>query len=162
MINSNIFHFHFKFFFLFFRKERKMFFGEETGSAIASGIECASHLGRTFNFKLGCFAAKQIKCREGVQPLVELKTRWRFCTFGCSLSLDEQLILFLLQSLKKKNVFLEETVGWPACFSLPLCYGLSLDVPFNTTFKKEKCFWGGNVERNSWGITYKSFFGQHF
>jgi hypothetical protein len=51
-----------------------------------------------------------------VQPLLELKTQQRFCTFGCSLSLDEQLILFLLQNLKEKNDFFGGNGGLACLF----------------------------------------------
>jgi hypothetical protein len=48
------------------------------GSAITSGREPRSCLGRVFNLKLGCFVSEKCNCRACTRPLLELKTRPRF------------------------------------------------------------------------------------
>jgi hypothetical protein len=98
-----------------------------------------------------------------VQPLLELKTGWRFCTFGCSLSLDEQLILFLLQSLKKKNDFFgrKRWVGLLvlACLFVMVCHWMFLSIQL---LKKKNVFGEETLNAIAGGLHIKVFLGSIF
>jgi len=61
----------------------------QSGSAISNGREPRSCLGRVFNIKLGSFVSKQLNCMSQTQPLLELKTRPRFCPASWSLSMPQ-------------------------------------------------------------------------
>ncbi len=61
----------------------------QSGSAIYNGREPRSCLGRVFNIKLGSFDSKQLICMSQTQPLLELKTRPRFCPASWSLSMPQ-------------------------------------------------------------------------
>jgi hypothetical protein len=56
-------------------------------SAISNGREPRSCLGRIFNFKLGCTALLH-NFMARIQPLLELKTRPRFCPVSLSSSMS--------------------------------------------------------------------------
>ncbi len=53
--------------------------GESLGIAISNGREPSRCLGQVFNFKFGSFVSKQCYCMACTQPLLDLKTRPRFC-----------------------------------------------------------------------------------
>ncbi len=49
------------------------------------------NMGRVFNFKLGSFVSIKYNCMACKQPLLKLKTRFRFCPDGLSLSTPSTL-----------------------------------------------------------------------